>query len=191
MPLSTIAITETDIIDEFNAKLRTYIQGQTNWQGGTVLWSGGPSGTRTVAYFTGQNNNNVHVGPAAGDLKPDVSAVASQTNALRKIIQDYMSIYSNTRRVRVNNTGNVGDASAQGIFRFTAGTSSNATVVSSTTTLLNSNNVISQSMILRSDIQSLIDSLQTLWINNCFTPVNVTYSHSYCHGSCHGSRSRR
>lgn len=191
MALTTIAVTETDIINEFNAKLRTYIQGLTNWQGSTVLWSGGTSGTRNVAYFTGQNNNNVHVGPAAGDLKPDVSAVASQVNALRKVVQDYMNIYASTRRVRVNNTGNVGAASQQGVFRYTAGTNQNASVISGTTTLLNTWNVTSGDRILRSDIQSLIDALQNLWLTQCFTPVNVTYSHNYCHNSCHGSRGRR
>jgi hypothetical protein len=191
MTLTTTIVTESDILAEFDEKLRTYVQSQTNWIGSTVLWSGGSGGTRTVAYFTGQSNNNTHVGPAAGSLKPDISAVASQTNSLRKVILDYMTIYSNTRKVRVNNTGNIGASSATGIFRFTAGTSSNANVVSGTTTRLNSNAVISGNRILRSDIQTLIDSLQTLWISECFTPVNVTYSHSYCHSSCHSSRARR
>src|SRR5690606_16400306 len=162
MAFSNVHVTEQEIINEFTVRLRNYVQGLTNWQGSTVLWSGGPSGTRNVTWFTGQNNTNVQSGPVVGDLKPDISAVASQTNALRKVIKDWMVVYSNTRRIRMNNTGNTGAATHNGVFRYTAGTFPVAGVATGTETLLNSWNIVSQRQIKRADIDALITALQSL-----------------------------
>lgn len=182
---------ENEIINEFNTKLRTFVQTNTNWVGTTVVWNttvGGILNTQAPGNYT----TNVNPGaPVAADILPDVSAKAGASNSLREVFLAWMKVYSKSHLVRLNNTGNLGPASYSGIYRFITTDREVAAVTTDTTSSFTTNSVLSLSNINKTNLQNLINALQTIWTNRCKNTIQSTFSYNYCHSSCHGSRSRR
>ena len=185
MTLVKREIESQEIITEFNTKLQTFIIANTAYIGSTPIWN------TTVASVTGENNAKDPGAPAITALKPDISAVTAQANSLHNVITTWMSIYSRTSRVQFHNTGNKLPANQYGTYRFTSPARIVPAVVSGTASLLSTFNVASGKEIKRADVQSLIDSLQSLWTTAARDVVTFVFNYNYCHTSCHSARSRR
>jgi hypothetical protein len=185
MTLAKREVDSVEIINEFNTKLQQFIIANTNWIGATAVWN------TTVAAITGENNAKDPGAPAVTALKPDISAITTQTNSLHNVITTWMKVYSKTTLIRLNNAGNLLPAAYQGTYRFTSAAREVASVNVGTATRLSTFNVATGKEVKRSDVQSLIDSLQALWTSAGRDTLNFTFSYNYCHNSCHSSRSRR
>jgi hypothetical protein len=194
MALTKREIEALEIINEFNAKLRTFITAETEWTGAEVIKTG-PTGSHVntpIGSITGNGTNAKDPGgPVASALGRDVSAIVGQANSLRDVITAWMKIYSRTSRIRLSNTGNLDPAGYTGTYRFTLASREVPAVISGTQTLLNTWGVTSKNEVKRTDVQGLINALQALWISAARDTTTFTFSYNYCHGSCHSSRGRR
>lgn len=191
MTLTKREIESQEIITEFNTKLQSFIISNTSYIGSTLLWVATNGAVGTVSAITGENNAKDPGAPSTTVLKPDISAVAAQTNSLRNVITTWMTIYSKTSRIRWFNYGNVLPREYNNTYRFTSNSYQVPAVISGTATLLDTYNVQSGEEMKRSEVQALIDSLQALWTTAARDVVTHTVIVNYCHSNCHSSRSRR
>jgi hypothetical protein len=186
MTLVKREVDSAEIITEFNTKLQTFIIANTAWVGSTPVWN------TNVGAVTGESNASKDPGaPVASALKPDISAITSQTNSLHNVITTWMTVYSKTSRIQLHNVGNLAPANYVGTYRFTSPARQVAAVVTGTATRLSTFNVVSGREVKRTDVQSLIDSLQALWTTSGRDTTTFVFNYNYCHSSCHSSRSRR
>jgi len=187
MAFSTPHINEQELVNEFTTRVRNHVQNNTQWVGTTAVWN------TQVRHIVGSNNSTTQDGPSAGAFKPDVVALESRANSIRKILKDWMAVYSSANRIRLQNTGNSGASNYYGVYRHDTGTRQNATMISQANAAIDASGIASNAQIKRSDIDALITQLQNIWTTYCGPSAGVshTFTYHYCHGSCHSSRSRR
>lgn len=186
MPITSPAIENSEIISDFDAKLRAFVSASTNWIGTTVVWN------TNVATVTGVNTPNTDPGsPAATTILPDVAANTTQANSLRSVFLQWMAIYSRTQRISLTNTGNLNPRSYLGVYRFTTSAYDVAVVTSDATARFATRDVQVGSLIENSNLENLISDFQSIWITRCRDTTIRNFNYYYCHSSCHSSRSRR
>lgn len=196
MTITKKEIDANELINEFTTVVRNFVTSNTNFFGNTVLndrfvyniIQGTGPGTASTGF---QDTRTADAGgPVVTDIKPEISAGA-QVNSLRTVIASWMAIYSRTQRVTFTNIGNLGVSSHTGVYRFTSAAFEVNAVKTATTSAMDTANLTSLKQISKTDLQNLVNSLQTVWQNNARDVVQRTYSYNYCHSSCHSSRSRR
>lgn len=186
MAIVSIDIENSEIIAEFDTKLRAFVQTSTAWLGSTAVWD------TNVAGVTGVNTTSANPGsPAATDILPDVAANTTQANSLRVLLLDWMAIYSRTQRITLTNTGNLDPASYAGTYRFTTSAYDVAAVTTDSDTKFTNRAVTTGSLIENSALENLMTDFQNVWISRCRDTTVLNFNYHYCHSSCHSSRSRR
>lgn len=187
MAFSNPYVNEQELVNEFTARVRNYVQSNTQWVGTTAVWN------TQVRHVVGSNNNTTQSGPAVGNFKPDVVALETRANSLRKILKDWMVVYSSANRIHLRNLGNRGVKNYYGVYRHNTGSRQNASLISQATIAVNNSGILTNNQIKRTDIDNLITQLRNLWNTYCgpSAGISYTFNYNYCHSSCHSSRSRR
>lgn len=198
-------VKKQDIVDRFNTRVRNLVTANTNWGYGTGVWNTnvGTVIANSTAYGGGLNRGTYSdpTAPAlsATHLVPIVGAQTSVVGHVTNVLRSFMSVYANSHRVALNNTGNLAPASYNGTVRLDGAPGADVSAIQSDfNASAASFNVLNGKVITATNLNNLIEACRTIWINRAYNPVLENYYYSYCHSSCHssappchGSRGRR
>jgi hypothetical protein len=198
-------VKKQDIVDRFNTRVRDLVTASTDWVAGTGVWNTdvGTVIANSTAYGGGYNRGTYAdaIAPAVStaDLVPIVGAQTSVVGHVTNVLKSFMSVYANTHRVVLNNTGNLAPASYNGTVRLDGAPGADVSAIQSDfDSSAASFNVLNGQLITATNLNNLIEACRTIWTNRAYNPVLENYYYSYCHSSCHssappchGSRGRR
>lgn len=196
-------ITKTDIINQFNTRVRDWVTANTNWVSSTAVWNTTVGGVlaNSIAYGGTVNRTAQTTAAPPAPTVSQLNALIKANTAADSIVQvlkSFMVEYAKSMKVTLTNTGNLAPASYTGTVRVTAANASASSLVSTDVdAAATSNQMTGTTLITATKVNGFIEACRTIWTNRMNTGAIENFRYSYCHSSCHtnhtcySSRGRR
>lgn len=212
-------ISKQDIIDRFNTRVKDWVVANTNWTAATPVWDtnlgyvvshstaagahGYPAGLYNRSAFPSTSQEL----PTEPDFSSEIGAKALTTGHVVNVLKNFMTLYANTHKMQLMNTGNytpsravtthgtipyVGVARLDGVVPVVK-----TNVETDLAYAAENRNVKTGEPIEATNLLALIEDCRAIWTNRCLNVISEEFRYNYCHSSCHsnhgshGSRGRR
>lgn len=220
-------VVRQDIIDRFNARIRDLVIAETDWVGSTVIVAGRTLNTITSGSTSGSTSaggNYPGSYPAGSynrtalstkepdpieqvDFSAEIGGKENVVGHVLNVLKTFMTLYANTHKMDLRNTGNLTTTGARTSFNLVTHTgvarlsdvlsSVKTSVESDITNSSNNRNIKTGALITATNLINFIEDCRAIWQNRCLNSAVEEFRYSYCHSSCHsnhgshGSRGRR